>query len=62
MLVKKKMINRHKEEVENEQLRKDNTRHAKHCNIKLGDNVLIKQDMRNKLNSRYNEKPLIVVH
>ena len=69
MLVKKKTINRHKEAVENEQLRKDynkayadNRRHAQHCDIKVGDCVLIKQDKQNKLTPRFNEKPLIVVH
>ena len=69
MLVKKKTINRHKEAVENEQLRKDynkaysdNRRHAQHCDIKVGDCVLIKQDKQNKLTPRFIEKPLIVVH
>ena len=69
MLVKNKTINRHQEAVENERLRTeynkvyaDKKRHAKHCNIKVGDYVLIKQDKQNKLIPRFNEKPLIVVH
>ena len=68
-LVKNKTINRHKEAVENERLRAeynkvyaDKKRHAKPCDIKVGDYVLIKQDKQNKLTPRFNEKPLIVVH
>ena len=68
-LVKNKTINRHQETVENERLRikynkvyADKKRHAKHCDIKVGDYVLIKQDKQNKLIPRFNEKPLIVVH
>ena len=68
-LVKNKTINRHKEAVENERLRAeydkvyaDKKRHAKPCNIKVGDYVLIKKDKQNKLTPRFNEKPLIVVH
>ena len=68
-LVKNKTISRHKEAVENERLRAeynkvyaDKKRHAKPCDIKVGDYVLIKQDKQNKLTPRFNEKPLIVVH
>ena len=68
-LVKNQTINRHKEAVENERLRAeynkvyaDKKRHAKPCDIKVGDYVLIKQDKQNKLTPRFNEKPLIVVH
>ena len=68
-LIKKKTINRHKEAIENERLQAeynkvyvDKMRHAKTCDIKVGDYVLIKQEKQNKLTPRFNEKPLIVVH
>ena len=40
----------------------NNRRHAKQCDIKVGDCILIKQDKQNKLTPRFNEKLLIVVH
>ena len=40
----------------------DNRRHAKDSNIKVGDHVLVKQDRENKLTSRFNDKPYIVIY
>ena len=68
-LLKETVKNRHKEARNNEQHCKeynkqyaDNKRHAKDSNIKVGDHVLVKQDRENKLTSRFNDKPYIVIY
>ena len=68
-LTKKPIVDRHREAKENEQSRKiynknyaDRRRNAKESDIKIGDRVLVKQEKQNKLTSRFNKNPLIVVH
>ena len=36
----------------------DSRNHAKDCNLKIGDTVLVKQQRKNKLSSYYNPRPL----
>ena len=67
-LEKKLVINKHREAQENEKKSQsyhkeyaDKHRHAKESNIKIGDTVLVKQYKKNKLTSRFNKMPYIVV-
>ena len=65
---KKLVLNRHKEARENEKKSQayhksyaDNRRNAKESNIKVGDTVLVKQKRQNKLTSRFNKTPYVVI-
>ena len=62
-----KVVNRHQEAKENQELRKENgrvyanqRRGAKESLIKVGDRVLIKQKKRNKLSTNFNTTPYII--
>ena len=66
-LKKNVVIDRHKEARENELSSQrynkqyaDGKRRAKASDLKVGDNVLVKQDRRNKLTPTFNETPYIV--
>ncbi len=68
-LKKRIVVNRHREAKENEQSRKDynksyadKRRCVKRSDIKTGDCVLVKQEKQNKLTSRFNKTPFVVVH
>ena len=65
---KKIVVDRHKEACENEAKSQvyhkryaDQRRHAKESPIKIGDTVLVKQKRNNKLSSRFNKTPYMVV-
>eukprot|EP00794_Sanderia_malayensis_P005113 gene5112-biopygen4171 len=67
-LEKKRVLNKHKEARENEQKSQtyqkdyaDRRRHAKESSITIGDSVLVKQMKKNKLTSRFNKTPYIVI-
>ena len=62
-----KVVNRHQEAKENQELRKEKERvyanqrrGAKESLIKVGDRVLIKQKKRNKLSTNFNTTPYII--
>ena len=66
---KKLIVNRHKEARENEKKSQayhksyaDIRRNAKESTIKVGDTVLVKQKRQNKLTSRFNKTPYVVVY
>ena len=65
---KKLVLNRHREARENEKKSQayhksyaDNRRNAKESSIKVGDTVLVKQKRQNKLTSRFNKTPYVVI-
>ena len=67
-LQKKRIIDRHKEAIENEQSRKiynksyaDQRRGVKRSDIAIGDHVLVKRKKQNILSPQFEETPLIVV-
>ena len=67
-LEKKRVLNKHREACENEQKSQnyqkeytDKRRHAKESTIQIGDTVLVKQYKENKLTTRFNKTPYIVI-
>ena len=67
-LEKKRVLNKHREACENEQKSQnyqkeytDKRRHAKESTIQIGDTVLVKQYKQNKLTTRFNKTPYIVI-
>lgn len=64
----KKVINRHKEARDNEEVRKEKNRdyanhrrHTKKSKIQVGDYVLVKQEKNNKLTANFSSKPYKVI-
>ena len=67
-LMLKKHLNRHNEAKKNDEVAKqkqkeyaDKKRHARPSDIAVGDTVLVKQDKKNKLSTRFNTTPYIVI-
>jgi len=66
-LVNRKVVNRHKEARQNEQKRQEynerytnNKNGVKKSELKVGDNVLVRQQRENKLTSHFNPTPYVV--
>ena len=66
-LVNRKVLNRHKEALQNEQKRQEyneiytNKKNGvKKSEVKVGDNVLVRQQRKNKLTSHFNPTPYVV--
>ena len=67
ILVKRTVVNRHKEARQNEKKRQEyNEKYAnnksgvKKSDLKVGDNVLVRQERKNKLTSHFNPTPYVV--
>ena len=67
ILVKRTVVNRHKEARQNEKKRQEyNAKYAnnksgvKKSDLKVGDNVLVRQERKNKLTSHFNPTPYVV--
>ena len=67
ILVKRTVVNRHKEARQNEKKRQEyNEKYAnnksgvKKSDLKVGDNVLVRQERKNKLTSPFNPTPYVV--
>ena len=66
-LVKRTVLNRHKESRQNEKRRQkcnerytNNKSGVKKSEVKVGDNVLVRQERKNKLTSHFNPTPYVV--
>ena len=67
ILVKRKVVNRHKEARQNEKKRQEynekytnNKSGVKKSDLKVGDNILVQQEQKNKLTSHFNSTPYAV--
>lgn len=68
-LEKKLIVNKHREARENERKSQsyhkeypDKRRHAKKSTIKIGDTLLVRQIKQNKLTTRFNKMPCVVIN